>query len=324
MDASDKISVLHSLDELKEAIIADTTSQDVLAQRYCVRFIMLNNFEAFREVYKFLVKELNVELLDIENLAKGEDKTITVDTLSDAVKGITKSTLVTPFSELVRFYNVEKFNGFFNEIILTEDIKNPIKRIYIPIIGLHNRFSDFLKSFGRIEESAPIWQYYTSKDDKVMVYVSRFKHFTIPEKLNICSLATMRDWLRFWKALAPKDKILCGARPILNCWQNSKPDSIFTFQPIDNAHTFITEFLELNIPIQYMEDESQYWEKLLNHIGKSNSTMFDLSRFVEKHFNRMTISISDVLELWASDSTDEFGRWLLKYYALNFKAKELP
>ena len=324
MDASDKIIVLHSLDELKEAIIADTTSQDVLAQRYCVRFIMLNNFEAFREVYKFLVKELNVELLDIENLAKGEDKTITVDTLSDAVKGITKSTLVTPFSELVRFYNVEKFNGFFNEIILTEDIKNPIKRIYIPIIGLHNRFSDFLKSFGRIEESAPIWQYYTSKDDKVMVYVSRFKHFTIPEKLNICSLATMRDWLRFWKALAPKDKILCGARPILNCWQNSKPDSIFTFQPIDNAHTFITEFLELNIPIQYMEDESQYWEKLLNHIGKSNSTMFDLSRFVEKHFNRMTISISDVLELWASDSTDEFGRWLLKYYALNFKAKELP
>ncbi len=324
MDASDKIIVLHSLDELKEAIIADTTSQDVLAQRYCVRFIMLNNFEAFREVYKFLVKELNVELLDIENLAKGEDKTITVDTLSDAVKGITKSTLVTPFSELVRFYNVEKFNGFFHEIILTEDIKNPIKRIYIPIIGLHNRFSDFLKSFGRIEESAPIWQYYTSKDDKVMVYVSRFKHFTIPEKLNICSLATMRDWLRFWKALAPKDKILCGARPILNCWQNSKPDSIFTFQPIDNAHTFIIEFLELNIPIQYVEDESQYWEKLLNHIGKSNSTMFDLSRFVEKHFNRMTISISDVLELWASDSTDEFGRWLLKYYALNFKAKELP
>lgn len=324
MDASDKIIVLHSLDELKEAIIADTTSQDVLAQRYCVRFIMLNNFEAFREVYKFLVKELNVELLDIENLAKGEDKTITVDTLSDAVKGITKSTLVTPFSELVRFYNVEKFNGFFNEIILTEDIKNPIKRIYIPIIGLHNRFSDFLKSFGRIEESAPIWQYYTSKDDKVMVYVSRFKHFTIPEKLNICSLATMRDWLRFWKALAPKDKILCGARPILNCWQNSKPDSIFTFQPIDNAHTFIIEFLELNIPIQYVEDESQYWEKLLNHIGKSNSTMFDLSRFVEKHFNRMTISISDVLELWASDGTDEFGRWLLKYYALNFKAKELP
>ncbi len=324
MDASDKIIVLHSLAELKEAIIADTTSQDVLAQRYCVRFIMLNNFEAFREVYKFLVKELNVELLDIENLAKGEDKTITVDTLSDAVKGITKSTLVTPFSELVRFYNVEKFNGFFNEIILTEDIKNPTKRIYIPIIGLHNRFSDFLKSFGRIEESAPIWQYYTSKDDKVMVYVSRFKHFTIPEKLNICSLATMRDWLRFWKALAPKDKILCGARPILNCWQNSKPDSIFTFQPIDNAHTFITEFLELNIPIQYKEDESQYWEELLNHIGKSNSTMFDLSRFVEKHFNRMTISISDVLELWASDSTDKFGRWLLKYYALNFKAKELP
>lgn len=156
-----------------------------------------------------------------------------------------------------------------------------------------------------------------------MVYVSRFKEFVIPEKLNICSLATMREWLRFWKAQAPKDKILCGARPILNCWKNAKPDSIFTFQPVDNAHTFITEFLEVNIPIAYKEHELPFWEEMLNHIGKSSPTAFDFPRFVEKNFNRMTISISDILDLWVSEDTNKFGRWQLKYYALNYKAQEM-
>lgn len=219
MDATDKVIVFHSLDDLKEAISTDVKSRDVLAQRYCVRFIMLNSFDAFRELTKFLVMELGVENFGLEILALGPDKTIDIDTLSDAVRSLKVSSIVTPFSELARFFKEDEFKGFFNDIILSEDIAHPQKRIYIPIIGLHNRFTDFLKTFGRIEESAPIWQYYALKDDKVMVYVSKFKDYTIPDKLNICSLPTMHDWLSFWKKQAPKDKILCGASPILNRWK---------------------------------------------------------------------------------------------------------
>ena len=159
MDASDKIIVFNDLEELKEAIKVDVNSRDILAQRYCVRFIMLNNFEAFRNLTKFLCQDCGVRLLDLDRLTNGEDKTLTIDSLCDAVKSITESTILTPFSELARFYKEADFNGFFNDIILTESIQNPKKRIYIPIIGLHNRFTDFLKNFGRIEESAPIWQY---------------------------------------------------------------------------------------------------------------------------------------------------------------------
>lgn len=155
MDATDKVIVFHSLDDLKEAISVDVKSHDVLAQRYCVRFIMLNNFDAFRELTKFLVLELGVEKFDLEKLALGSDKTIDIDTLSDAVRNLKVSSIVTPFSELARFFKEDEFKGFFNDIILSEDIAHPQKRIYIPIIGLHNRFTDFLKSFGRIEESAP-------------------------------------------------------------------------------------------------------------------------------------------------------------------------
>lgn len=323
MDATDKVIVFHSLDDLKEAISTDVKSHDVLAQRYCVRFIMLNCFDAFRELTKFLIRELGVKKFDLETLALGPDKTIDIDTLSDAVRSLKVSSIVTPFSELARFFKESEFKGFFNDIILSEDIAHPQKRIYIHIIGLHNRFTDFLKSFGRIEESAPIWQYYTPKDDKVMVYVSKFKDYIIPDKLNICSLTTMRDWLSFWKKQAPKDKILCGASPILNRWQNAKPDSIFTFQPVDNSHEFITDFLEISLPIEYKEDELEYWDDLLQSIGKNAAQMFDFSQYVEDLFNRKTITVNDILSFWADDGTPAYGRWLLKAYALTYKENEL-
>ncbi len=323
MDATDKVIVFHSLDDLKEAISVDVKSHDVLAQRYCVRFIMLNNFDAFRELTKFLVLELGVEKFDLEKLALGSDKTIDIDTLSDAVRNLKVSSIVTPFSELARFFKEDEFKGFFNDIILSEDIAHPQKRIYIPIIGLHNRFTDFLKSFGRIEESAPIWQYYTPKDDKVMVYVSKFKNYTIPDKLNICSLPTMRDWLSFWKKQAPKDKILCGASPILNRWPNAKPDSIFTFQSVDNSHKFITDFLEISLPIEYKESELEYWDAMLQNIDKNSAQLFDFPSYVEDLFNRKTITANDILLLWAEDETLAYERWLLKAYALAYKGDEL-
>lgn len=325
MDTSDKIITFNSISELEAAIIADSNSRDILAQRYCVRFIMLNSFEVFRELTLFLTKHIGVEIVDLEDRTFGPDKTLSIDSLLKIVKGLETTSLITPFSELVRFFPEEQFNGFFNEVILTEDIQNPQKRIYIPIIGLQNRFNDFLKNFGRVLESAPIWQYNAPQDDRVMVYVSKFTNFDIPEHLQICSLPTMRDWLKFWKRQAPQDKILCGARPIRFGWKYSRPDSIFTFQPVDNAHEFITEFLEIHIPIEYQFSDNTYWEILLSKITDNTNISFSFRNFVEDSFNRKNLSTLEILSLWTKQNTDSFGRWLLKHYALTQKVfKDSP
>lgn len=318
MDASDKIIEFKGLESLKQAILADRDSKDVLAQRYCVRFIMLNNFEAFRELTKFLCQECGVLRLELDKLAYGNDKTLTIDQICDAINEISESTILTPFSELVRFYKDADFNGFFNEVILTESIRNTKKRIYIPIIGLHNRFTDFLKNFGRIEESAPIWQYYTEKDDKVIVYVSKYRGCKLPDHQNICELSTMRDWLKFWKQQAPKERILCSASPIMNGYVNSKPDSIFTFYPISNAYEFIRDFFEINLPIEYSECDDAHWDNLLQGINSSVNN-FSFSRYVSDYFNRKTIAVNDIINIWASEDTSEYGRWLLKHLALSFE-----
>lgn len=133
----------------------------------------------------------------------------------------------------------------------------------------------------------------------------------------------MRDWLSFWKKQAPKDKILCGASPILNRWPNAKPDSIFTFQSVDNSHKFITDFLEISLPIEYKESELEYWDAMLQNIGKKAAQLFDFPSYVEDLFNRKTITANDILLLWAKNETLAYERWLLKAYALAYKGDEL-
>lgn len=315
--ATDKIIRFNNLDELKIAIGNDLQSKDVFAQRYCVRFIMLNDFKTFRELTKFLASDLGVKMFELQNLILGEDKTITIDMLSEAITGITETSLITPFSELVRFYKEEDFMGFFNEIILTEDLKHPKKRVYIPIIGLNNRFNDFLKNFGRIQESAPIWQLYTPQDDKVKVFISKFKIPFLPEDSEFCKLNTMKDWLDFWRKQAPREKILCSAKPVRSGWQNSRPDSIFTFEEVTNIYEFITEFLGISIPFEYDELETFYWERLLEIISSVPHETFTWNTYVESHFNTWEFSASRILDIWIDDQRPGYDRWLLKNYLLN-------
>ena len=315
--ATDKIIRFNNLNDLKTAIGNDLKSKDVLAQRYCIRFIMLNDFKTFRELTKFLASDLDVKMFELQSLALGDDKTITIDMLSDAISGITETSLITPFSELVRFYKEEDFNGFFNEIILTEDLKHPNKRIYIPIIGLNNRFNDFLKNFGRIQESAPIWQLYSPQDDKVKVYISKFKIPVLSEDSEFCKLDTMKDWLSFWRKQAPQEKILCSAKPIRAGWLNSRPDSIFTFTEVTNVNEFISEFLDITIPFVYDDTESLYWEKLLEAISLTTPETFSWKKYVERHFNSLEFGLNRILDIWIDDKRNNYERWLLKNYLLH-------
>ena len=214
MDTSEKIKVFKSFEELTQEIIRDKESHDMLAQRYAVRFIMLNNFNEFKELAKFM-SNIGVQSLDLENLIDdGEDDTwITKDMLKNAIKSCTVPTFVTPFSEVARFYNDEDFRGFFNEIILLEDIYHPTKRIYIPLIGLQNRFTDFLNHFARLQESAPIWRY-DAEPQSVEVFFTKYKDFHLPKEAVQCQLDSLCDWLKFWKKQAPQERIVCTSKPI--------------------------------------------------------------------------------------------------------------
>lgn len=316
MDTSEKVKIFSSFEGLTQEIIRDKETHDMLAQRYAIRFVMLNNFNEFKELAKFMTN-IGVDTLDLENLIDdGENDTwITKDTLKDAIKACERSTFVTPFSEVVRFYNDDEFRGFFNEIMLLEDIHNPNKRIYIPLIGLQNRFTDFLNHFARIQESAPIWRY-DAENQSVEVFFAKYKDFVLPNESVQCQLDSLRDWLMFWKKQAPQERIVCTSRPISAKYKYSKPDNIFNFTRIANAYEFVTQFLELRFPFEYNEEDRYFWEEMLKKLDKSKLENFSFEIFVRTSFNRVKFGAYDVIVEWTNSTATAYDRWLLKKYVL--------
>ena len=322
MDSAEKIKVFNSFEDLTRAIIQDKDSGDMLAQRYAIRFVMLNNFNEFKNLAKFMAN-IGVEALDLETLIdEGEDDTwITKDMLKAAMKSCSSSTFVSPFSELVRFYSDDDFRGFFNEIMLLEDIQHPKKRIYVPLIGLQNRFTDFLNHFARIQESAPIWRY-DAEPQSVEVFFTKYKDFKLSNGDTLCQLDTLRDWLKFWKVQAPQERIVCCSVPIAAKFKYSKPDNIFNFVKIDSPYEFMTQFLDLSFPFDYSENDKSYWDELLNSLKNIKLSSFSFESFTRSVFNKVTLTASDVIGEWLNSNTTAFRRWLLKQCVLHTSFKE--
>lgn len=322
MTAAEKIKVIQSVETLIFEIKTDRSSNDILKNRYAVRFIMLDNFNVFQELSLRLTK-LNVNTFGLETLlfSDNKDRWITQDELKSTIKQINSCTIVSPFSEIVRFYNEEKFTTFFNEIALLENPQDKLnRRIYIPLIGLESRFIKFLSSFGRIEESAPIWAVKTGVTQPVTIYLTpstdSAKGYNFPQLYR--GLETMYDWLLFWKTKAPTEKIICSSLPINVNYKYSQPDNIFDIKPIETAFEFITQFLNIQIDIEYKASDEYFWIQLLSLLDCKKSIAFSFKEFVEQHFNVHKLSIKDLLNKWTSTDTTEFDRWLLKHYYLHF------
>ena len=314
MDASEKIICFDTYDALLDEIKRDMKDGDPLRCRYPVRFIMLNNFAVWHQLAQDLPR-LGVQPFNLEELiADNHERWITTDELCRTIKCLKVTSLVTPFSELVRFYSDADFRGFFNEIMInTEDIDHPEKRIYIPLIGLQNRFSGFLSSFARIEESAPIWTYLT-EEHKTKVFLTTIKNESnaFAGHDNIKCLDTLYDWLRFWKTHAPQEQIICSSGPINRKEKFSDPDNIFTFEHIKNSYEYIESFLGVNVQLAYDASEEDFWSQLLADIIKTGPAAFNFSSLVSSYFGFSKISPRDLLQQWVKFDTTPYARWLLK------------
>ena len=324
MDATEKIIQFESYDDLLTEIKRDMEDGDPLRCRYPVRFIMLNNFNVFTRFAQDLAF-LGVQALNLEELLPADypDGWLTTDDLKTAFKSCKDLTLVTPFSELVRFYSDSDFRGFFNDIMLIEDIDHPHKRIYVPLIGLQNRFSNYLNSFARIEESAPVWAY-LEEEHKTEVFLTQIKNATnaFAQKSKIVCLNTVYDWLRFWKNQAPQTQIICSSSPIYRRNKYSVPDNIFTFKYVENAHEYIESFLGITIPFPYEKQEEKYWSQLLQDILKTGLAAFGFNSFVCSRFNFVHLEPRDIFIQWVQTETTEYDRWLMKNYVLSCDSAE--
>ncbi len=318
MDAVDKITRFDSFETLMEEVHRDREDGHPLRCRYPVRFIILNNFDIFTRFAREL-SSVGVSVLNLEDMIEdNHERWITTDEIVRKIKEQREPVIITPFSELVRFYKEENFRGLFNEIMLIEDIDRPKKRIYVPLIGLQNRFSSFLNGFARIEESAPVWEY-LGDEHKTDVFISSEEDIiNIPiQGRGVCCISSLYDWLRFWKNQAPQTKIIVTSGAISRKRKNSEPDNIFTFKDVSNVHQYISLVLDLNIPFSYSETEDGYWKDLLQEIITTGPELFSLNTYINKKFGFTSISPRKILDRWVDKETTAYDRWLIKNYIIS-------
>ena len=316
MTAAEKIKSFASISQLLEEIHKDSQSTAVLNRRYAVRFIMLDNFNIYQDFIKEMTKS-DIQIFNLEQLLDTEDKDswITTTTLVNAIESLKGQIVVSPFSEIVRFYEDDKFKALFGGMSQME--LDTTTRIYIPLIGLKHRFENFLNTFSRIEESQPVWSVYCVDSQPVEINLIP-SNFSCPNSINC--LQTVYDWLVFWKTHAPTERILCSSDTINTYSKYSQPDNIFEIKKIETAFEFITQFLNVQIDIEYKASDEYFWVQLLSLLDYGKNNSFYFKSFVEDYFNIRKILTKDLINKWTSTEATEFDRWLLKHYYLHFIA----
>jgi len=309
MKLIDKIKAFENIEGLISEINSDKVTRDILSRRYPVRLIFLQKFETFRLLIESL-SSIGVENYHLEKDLPHPDGWITKDTLISIVKNLSKDTAVVPFSEIVRFYSKEDFNNFFNQLLLIEN-KDLSRRIYLPIIGVEERFEkEFFQNFTRKEESAPYWKISKETPNSIKVFLS--SQIYAKKIANYETIANTEEWLKFWKKKSPCD-VVCYSKPLNLFYKNSLPDTIFTIEQFNNPKKLIEKIYNIEIPIPFVNSEYKNWEKLSSLIN-NDYTIF--SAFVRKYFNVTVLSINTILNYWLK--TDVlFEKWLLKHFVLS-------
>lgn len=302
---------LRSIEHLQEAITSDKNlsgEHALIRNRYPVRFLLFNDFNLFKEGITQLCQN-NIELKRIESELPFEDGWITrMDMrvlIQDFVFNSDRDIIVSPFSEIIRFYDDAEFTSFFKEVSMLE--ANPKylgKRVYLPIIGLEHRLVKFMNAL----DGALIWELLVDNPSQHTIYVT--KDYNIPLPDGITHIKTSKEWLKLWTGSFPKKQILCSSSPILNNYKNSQPDTVFNLEPIANEHDFLAKIFNLQSLIPYKNCDEEFWKELLNRFHDLKAVNFNLDKFSLNHFNIIQFKPNDFLRLWFANH-DDFSRWLL-------------
>ena len=316
----------YSLEELYDRIKQDKNSKRISDRRFPVRFIFVNSFEELREIIRYLIKNCNVASREITELLSDKNRWLTTDEIVNWVKKISNNAVVVPLSEFLRFQDKEDFYIILKS--LTEIEKQNNIRIYIPLVGLWERFEqEFWVNFYRKEEWAPIWKLETLPE-KIIIYQLNFdldyKNIFLQ---NFIIVSHTEEWLNVWKRGNVKG-ILSLSKPLSFLYRNFLPDQAFDLKTVSNQKEFLEEIFEIKVPIMFKSNETEFWNKLIKEVNKYNERGLTIESLFLKHFNFGSIeklTIKEFLVLYLR-AYEHYDRWLIKNLFLtldNFKSSYL-
>lgn len=326
-------SKFDSLDALFEKIKLDKEANgpdSSTLNRYPIRFVLFDNFKDQYQFILRMISECSVLQESIHNWIDENypDILIThvrlakeIDSLIRSLKG--KDKIITPFSEVARFYDNQDNKEFDTLIRTIKGIESSDlawekhQRVYIPIVGLEAKMSTF-------KDDSQIFVWYMHTDDLAnnqRLILTNQTNYGV--KLGSKEFACVNDvasWIDFWKHEGEREKpnILCESGALYSYGDYAKPDNAFNICVCHNVYEFLTKGLQLNLSgIPYQEEDDDFWKEFACEVDMNSK--FDFEKFVFKHFSVVDISTpATFLKLWF-EYNDKFSRWLLSnYYKLKF------
>lgn len=304
------------LENLKESMRSDLEEFNISSNRFPIRFIFLNSHDELKEVVELLKDEMNVDIIRLSNFLYSDDSWLTPTQVIKQIKKLNDNSVVVPFSEYIRFLKPE---DFYNILKGLSEIEKDNIRIYIPLVGLWQRFDDyFWRNFYRKDNWAPIWKLNTPHR-RINVYQINFDFDDRIEINNLDLVSNSTEWFNLWKKSNVKD-IISFSNPLRIYFKNTLPDQTFDRKIIENPEEYLSYIFDLDLGIQYNDADEKYWNKLLIDISKNNNANITLKDLFMGKFNINNIDeleIEDFLEYYLS-SVDDYDKWITKNLFLSF------
>lgn len=334
-----RFKTVASFEELKALVEEDKNINGMgaaTANRYPIRFVLFDNF---RDSYDFDMYMQSEREIAIQSVDKWIDKDypdlmITYQELSEHISEYIASldgrdSVITPFSELARFYDNQSSHTFDALIKTLKSIEASCagversQRIYIPIIGLEGKMSAFEN-----DTQISVWRLHdeaTSVENYTMILVKDASCYgvkNVEEKANV--VHTVGEWLDIWKKpeVHQRRTIVSTSKSIFANAKFAQPDNAFTYVTPQNTFEFLKLGLRLDFgDMAYSESDEENWRLLAEQIDLSKE--FDLNSFVSRYFDVNDLSsYKSFLKIWFAHSS-KFDRWLLcSYYQMSNLADE--
>lgn len=325
-----RFKTVASFEELKTLVKEDKNMNGMgtaTANRYPIRFVLFDNFHDSYEFVMYMQGECGVAIQSVDKWIDKEypDLMITYQELSEDISDYIASlhghdSVITPFSELARFYDNQSSRTFDALVKTLKSIEASMEgvehsqRIYIPIIGLEGKMSAFendtqINVWRLHEEDASVENYsmILVKDD------SCYGVKNVEVKANV--VHTVGEWLDIWKKpeVHQRRTIVSTSKSIFANAKFAQPDNAFNYVTPQNAFEFLTQGLHLNFgDMEYQECDEDNWRLLAEQIDLTKE--FDFCSFVTRYFDVSDLSTyQSFLKVWFSHSPS-FDRWLLCSY----------
>ena len=317
----------NNIETLLEAVRQDKDANGVDSStrlRYPIRFVLFDNFI---DSYNFTIRMIQEMKLTVESVQSWLDPEfpdimLTGSKLCSVIENYIRSLnggskIITPFSELARFYdkiNAKVFDSMI-QTLRTRETNNAgwekRQRIYIPIVGLEGKMSTFFN-----DPQTIIW--YQRTENHELNYRLLLTNKTTYGVKNLESKYTIinnvSEWLHFWKDQDAHGKplLLCTSGSIFANAGYAQPDNAFSYCIVDNVYDFITIGLGIDsIDIPYKDSDEPYWKELATELDLHKK--FDFGKFFANHFSISEVrTAKNFIDLWFK-YPDEFSRWLLTH-----------